>query len=100
MVIIGVDQSLSNSAMYEHRCLENIKKLYKNSVKCDNQQQKKEIIEAEMVSTPEGFTDISKMSPSQSVTAKIPSARKPLNQFLEALDVKHKTDVRRLGSAK
>ena len=26
MVIIGVDQSLSNSALYEHRCLENVKK--------------------------------------------------------------------------
>ena len=37
MVTIGVDQSLSNSAMYGHRCLENIKKLYKSDVKCDDQ---------------------------------------------------------------
>ena len=29
MATIGVDQSLSNSEIYEHRCLENIKKLYK-----------------------------------------------------------------------
>ena len=82
MVIIGFDQSLSNSAMYEHRCLENIKKLYKNSVKCDNQQQKKEIIEAEMVSTPEGFTDNSPIPTSQSTTVKKPNTRKLLCQFL------------------
>ena len=39
MVTIGFDQSLSNSAMYEHICLENIKKLYKSSGKFDDQQQ-------------------------------------------------------------
>ena len=38
MVAIGLDQSLSNNALYEHRCLENIKKLYKSYEKCDNQQ--------------------------------------------------------------
>ena len=26
---IGIDPSLSNNTMYEHKCLENIKKLYK-----------------------------------------------------------------------
>ena len=31
MVSIGVNQSLSNYTMYEHRCLENIKKSYKSS---------------------------------------------------------------------
>ena len=46
MVTIVIDQSLSNSAMYEHRCLENIKKLYKSDSKCDNQQQYKAILEA------------------------------------------------------
>ena len=29
MVTIGVEQYLSNSAMYENRCMENINKLYK-----------------------------------------------------------------------
>ena len=29
MVTIVVDQFLSNSAMYEHICLENVKKFYK-----------------------------------------------------------------------
>ena len=50
---IGIDISLSNNALFEHKCLQNIKKLYKNSVKCDDQQQFKDIIEATMVSTPE-----------------------------------------------
>ena len=64
MVTIGVDQSLSNSAIYEHRCLKNIKKLYKYAGKCDDQQQYKVIIEAEMVSTHEEITENSPMSPS------------------------------------
>ena len=46
MVTIGVDQYLSNSKMYEHRCAKNIKKLYKYSGKCDNQKHYKSIIEA------------------------------------------------------
>ena len=35
---IGIDPYLSNNAIYEHKCLENIKKLYKQAGKCDNQQ--------------------------------------------------------------
>ena len=35
MVAIGVEQSLINSASYEHRCLENIINLYKTAGKCD-----------------------------------------------------------------
>ena len=35
---IGVDQSLINSALYEHRCLENINSLLKTAVKCEDQQ--------------------------------------------------------------
>ena len=49
---IGIDQSLSNNALYEHKCLENNNKLYKQSGKCDNQQQFKDILEDNMVSTP------------------------------------------------
>ena len=41
---IGIDQSLSNNAIYEHKCLENIKKLYKKAGKCDNQKQLKDIL--------------------------------------------------------
>ena len=54
---IGIEQYLSNSALFEHRFLQNINKLYKHAGKCDDQQQFKDILEAAMVSTPEGFTN-------------------------------------------
>ena len=97
MVTIGIYQWLSNSELYEHRCLERIKKLYKSAGKCDDQQQYKSIIVAAIVSTPYGFTDNSKISPGPYVTVKYNSARKLLRQFTEFLDVKQETDVRRLG---
>ena len=50
---IDIVQSLSNNAIYEHKCLENIKKLYKQAGKCDDQQQLKNTLEADMVSTTE-----------------------------------------------
>ena len=53
---IGIDQYLSKNAIYEHKCLENIKKLYKQAVKRDDQQQFKDILEADMISTLEGST--------------------------------------------
>ena len=61
MVTIVIDQSLSNSAMYEHICQENIKKLHNSAGKYDYQQQYKYIIESAMVSTPEIFTGNSPM---------------------------------------
>ena len=33
---IGIDPSLSNNDIYEHKCLENIKKFYKQDGKCDD----------------------------------------------------------------
>ena len=36
---IGIEQSLINNAIYEHKCLENIKKLYKQAGKCDDHRQ-------------------------------------------------------------
>ena len=57
MDTIGIDQSLSNSALFEHRRLKKIRKIYQYDDKCDDQQQFKDIIEAAMVYTPEGFTD-------------------------------------------
>ena len=86
--------------MYKHIYLLNINNLYKTAVKCDDHQQYKEIIEAAMVSTPEVFINNSPISYIQYVTVKKPSAIKPLHKFLEALDVKHKTFVHRLGDAK
>ena len=40
---IGIDQSLSKNAIYEHKCLENIKK-YKQAGKCYNQKQFEDIL--------------------------------------------------------
>ena len=55
MVTTGVYQSLTNSAIYKHKCLEIIKKLYKYAGKCDFEQQFKSIVVTAMLSTPEGL---------------------------------------------
>ena len=99
MVTIGVYQSLSNSAIYEHKCLENIKKFYKYDGNCKDQQQYNNIIEAAMIYTPEGFADNSPISPGQYVTVKSQVQKIALSIF-QVLDVKQKTDVRRVGAAK
>ena len=78
---IGIDQSLSNNAIYEQKCLENIKTLYKQSGKCDDQKQFKDILEAAMVYTPEGFTNNSPISPMKSPPVKKPSSQKSLCMF-------------------
>ena len=70
IITIGVYQYLSNSEMYGNTFMENIKKLYKYDGKCDYQQQYKAILEAEMVTTTEGFTDNSPMSPGPYVVIK------------------------------
>ena len=62
MKTIGIDQSLSNDALYEHKCLQKIKELYKYAGKCDYQQQFKDMVEASMVSTPKGYTNNSPIS--------------------------------------
>ena len=41
---IGIDQSLSNNALLEHKCIQNFKKLYKYAGKCDDQLQFKNIL--------------------------------------------------------
>ena len=73
---IVIDQSLSNNAIYEHKCLENIKTLYKQAGKCDDHQEFKYILGAAMVSIPEGFTDESPISPITSTPVNKPRARK------------------------
>ena len=73
---IGIDQSLSNNAIYEHKFLENIKKLYKQSDKCDDHQQFKYILGVAMVSIPEKFTDDSPISLMISTPVKKPRAWK------------------------
>ena len=85
---IGIHSSLINNDMYEHKCLENIKKLYKQAGKCDGQQQLKDILEAAMVSTPEGFTENIPISSMTSTPVKKPNAQKSLCMFTKFFDVK------------
>ena len=73
---IGIDQSLSNSDIFRHRCLQNTNKLYKYSGKCDNQQKFNDIIEAAMVFTLELFTYNSPRYTMNPTTFNKPSARK------------------------
>ena len=56
---IGIDQSLINRPSIEQKCLNKIKTLYQHAVKCDDQKNHKDIIDAAMVSTPEELTDVS-----------------------------------------
>ena len=97
MVTIGLDQLLSKSAICKHRSLENIKKLYTSSHKCDNQQEYKYVLEAATVSTPERFTDNSPVSPGNFLTFRKPSKIKSLRLFTEFLYAKKKTAVRQVG---
>ena len=97
---IGIDQSLSNSALYEHKCLQNVKKLYKYAGKYDNQKQLKDIIEVSTVSTPQLFTDNSPISPMISTPVKKTSSRKSLCLFTNILDMKNKTATCRVGDDK
>ena len=85
---IGIDQFLRNNTIYEQKCLENIKILYKQAGKCDDQQQFKDIREAAMVSTPEWFTNNSPISPLTSTPIKKSSARKSLCLFTNIFEVK------------
>ena len=97
---IGIDQSLRNDSLYEHKCLQNIKKLYKHAVNFDYQQQLKDIFEAAMVSTLEGFTNNTHISPMTLTAVKRPSATKSMCLFTNILDVKKKTDTHQVGAAK
>ena len=96
---IGIDPSLSNNTIYEHKCLENIKTIYKQAVKCDYQKQSKYIIEADMVSTPKVFTYDSLIYPMTSTPVKKPRTQKSLCLFTNILDVKKKTAYRQVGAA-
>ena len=57
MKTIGIDQSSFARSYFEHRCLNNIKKIYQHAGKCDDQQNLKDVIDASILSTPEGVTD-------------------------------------------
>ena len=97
---IDIDQSLINNALFEQKCIQNIKKLYKHAVKCDYQQKFKDILEADMVSTNEGFTNKSPISTMKLTPVNKPSARKSLCIFTDILDVTKKNDIRQVGADK
>ena len=100
MKTIGIDQSVFERSSFEHRCMNNIKKIYQHAGKCDDQQNLKDIIDAAILSTPEGVTDNSPNVHMTSNPVKKPSARKSLCLFTNILDVKHTTAKRCFVSAK
>ena len=53
----SIEQSSFTKSSFEHKFMNNIKKIYQHADKCDDQQNIKDIIEATILSTPEGVTD-------------------------------------------
>ena len=76
------------------------KNIYQHAGKCDNQQNIKDVLDADMMSTPEGVTDKTPNLPMTSTPAKKPSARKLLCLFTNVYDVKNKTAKGCIGDAK
>ena len=80
--------------------MNNIKKIYQHAGKCYDQQNLKDIIDAAMASTQEGVTYNSSNVPLTSTPVKKPSARKSICLFTNILNVKLKTEKRRIVAAK
>ena len=80
--------------------MNNITNIYQHEGKCDDQQNLKDIIDAYILSTPEGVTDNSPNVHLTSSPVKKPSARKSLCLFTNILDVKTKTAKRRFVAEK
>ena len=57
MKTIVIDQSSFTRSSFEHRCMNNIKKIYQHAGKYDDQHNLNDIIDAAILSTPEGVTD-------------------------------------------
>ena len=100
MKTIGIDQFSFARSSFEHRCMNNIKKIYQHAGKCNDQQNLKDIIDASILSTPEEVTDNSPNVHMASKPVKKPSARKSLCLFTNILDVKPTTAKRRFVAAK
>ena len=76
MKTIGIDKSLCTSSYSEHKCMNNIKKIYQHAGKCDDQQNFKDVLDDDMVSTPEGVTYNSPNVPIVNLTVRVnPSKR-------------------------
>ena len=97
---IGIDQYSFARSSFEHKCMNNIKEMYQHAGKCDDQQNLKDIIDADILSTPEGITDNSPNVHMSSKPVKKPSARKSLCLFTNILNVDPKTAKRRFVAAK
>ena len=80
--------------------MNNIKKIYQHAGKGDDQQNLKDIIDAAILSTPEGFTDNTSNVHMASTPFKTPSARTSLCLFTNILDIQPKTTKRRFVAAK
>ena len=100
MKTIGIDQSLCNRSSFEHKCMNNIKKIYQHAGKCDDQQNLKDILYADMVSTTEGVAYNIPNVPTPSTPVNKKSASKSLCLFTNILDVKTKTAKLRIVVAK
>ena len=99
MKTIGIDQSSFARSSFEHRCMNNIKKIYQHAVKCDDHQNLKDIIDADILYTPEGVTDHSPNVHMTSTPVKKLSARKSMCLFTNILDVQPKAAKRRFVAA-
>ena len=100
METIVIAKSLNNNALFEHKCLQNINKLYKYAGNCYDQQQFKDILDAAMVYSLQVLTDNIPISPMKPIPVKKPSTIKSLCILINILDVKNKTDTCRVRSAK
>ena len=80
--------------------MNNMKKIYQHAGKCDDQQNLKDILDTDMMSTPEGVTDNIPNVPLTSTPVNKLSARKSLCLFTTILDVKPKTAKRRIVATK
>ena len=100
MKTIIIYQSSFTRSSFEHRYMNNIKQIYQHGGKCDEQQNIKDIIGAAILSTPCGVTDNIPNVPMTSTPVKRPSSRKSLCLFTNILDVKPKTEKRRIVAAK
>ena len=80
--------------------MNNIKEIYQHAGKCDDQQNIKGVLEAALLSTPEGFTYNSPNVHMPSTPVFLKSSRKSLCLFTNILDVQPKTAKRCFVAAK
>ena len=80
--------------------MNNIKNIHQHAGKCDDQKNLKDILDANMVSTPEEIKNYSPIFNMTKTTVKKPSARKSLCLFTNILSVKKKTAKCHVRAAK